>query len=210
MYFDVTKEKDKSLDDLISHKITLKEEEQIRQFCPLSGDKLIIMTINGKLYLYSYSKFNQKLLSDVGIQLEREEYLTALCTSKDERKLAFSSRLHDWKFGRIFLSSLNKFNERMSIGRVFEYNVDSVIEKDLFFTDMNFEMEIKGHEILCCFPNKNNPRVYLFSVIDDFLKLVGSVNPDCEGRFTRCFVLGKKLFSVDSMGCFVEIDFSCK
>ena len=192
------------LSQLASHRIQLDQGEQIRQFRPLKDDKILIMTLKGRLYLYSYSKSNQRRLSSVGALLDRDEHTTSLVVSKNEDYIVFSTRLKNWKFGRLLYTKINSSTSQ--IGEIHDFDGSSFLMEDMFFTDLNLDLELAGVPILTAFPSRNMPDIYFFAIEEEGIRVLGKVHSGCVGRITRCnFALGK-VMTVDSEGILLTID----
>lgn len=205
VFFDVAQDQSKNLQDLPFQIIRLQQEDKIRQFKSLSGDRLLVMTNRGKIYLYRYSEIRHKLISHAQVKLDKEEDTISLSVSSDEKYIAFSSRDNNRAFSRLFsirISDCNQFTD-------FEiYSSPFIIKKkDSCFSDLNFDMVIGGVRILTAF-QYSNLNIYIFAFYDCQFHLTDIIVPDCLGRICRSSVYEDKLMAMDSESKLITLTFN--
>lgn len=202
--FDVAEDPSKNLHDLPFQIIRLHQDDKIRQFKSLSGNRLLIMTNRGKLYLYQYSEIHHKLISNAQVKLEKEEDTISLSVSSDENYIAFSSRDNNRAFSRLFSLRINESNQFTDF-KIFS-SPFIIKKKDSCFSDLNFDMVISGVRILTAF-QYSNLNIYIFAFLDSQFHLMNIIVPDCAGRICRSSVFGNRLMAMDSESKLITLTF---
>lgn len=207
IFFDVAEDPSQNLQDLPFQIIRLQQDDKIRQFKPLSKNRLLIMTNRGKIYLYKYSEMNHTMVSNAQVQLDKEEDTISLSVSADEKYIAFSSRDNNRAFSRLFSVRISDTNQFTS----FEiYSSPFIIKKkDSCFSDLNFDMTIGGARILTAF-QYSNLNIYIFAFYNSKFHLTHIIVPDCMGRICRSSVFNNKLMAMDSESKLITLTFDQK
>ena len=204
IFFDVASDIKKDLNDLPFQIIKLSPEDKIRQFKSLSSNRLLVMTNKGKIYLFRYSQSKHDLINQASVQLDKEEDAISLSVSSDERYIAFSSRDTDRAFSRLFNMKIGEDN---SLTDIKEYRSPFIIKrKDSCFSDLNFDMKLKGIPILTAF-QYSNLNIYLFAFFKEEFHLMKIIVPECLGRICRSSVFNNKLMAMDSESKLISLTF---
>jgi hypothetical protein len=204
IFFDVASDSSKNLTDLMYRMVKLQDNDKIRQFKSLSSNRLLIMTNKGRIYLFKYSEASHQLLSEVTVELDKDEDAISLSVSADEKYIAFSSRDSDRAFSRLFNMRITGKNELVNIR---EFRSPFIIKKkDSCFSDLNFDMKVGGVPILTAF-QYSNLNIYIFAFFEEQFHLMNIIVPDCMGRICRSSVYKNKLMAMDSESKLITLTF---